>query len=350
MIRRRQFLAAALSVAAAPRIGWAAAGAPWMLAAARRPDGAHALHGLSAEGASLFALPLPARGHAGAAHPTRPLAVAFARRPGTFALVIDCAAGKTVARLDAPPGRHFYGHGAFSADGDTLFTPENDYEAGAGRIGVWQGFRRVAERPSGGIGPHDMLRLPSGGFVVANGGIMTHPESGRAKLNLPFMEPNLAWLSPAGEVEAVTTLGPEMRLSSIRHLAVRGDGLVAFAMQRQDDAWELPLLGLVRRGGAPRLLALPDLAAQRGMRGYGGSVAFSGGGRRVAVSSPRGGAVHAFDPDGNAPPQVIEEPDVCGLAPAPGAGLLISSGAGRIGPPGAGAAHDLAWDNHLVRV
>lgn len=57
---------------------------------------------------------------------TRPEAIAFARRLGTFTLVIDCIEGRTLATLSASEGRHFYGHGAVSLDGNLLFTPEND--------------------------------------------------------------------------------------------------------------------------------------------------------------------------------------------------------------------------------
>ncbi|MBD3765345.1 MAG: DUF1513 domain-containing protein [Rhodobacterales bacterium] len=115
-MRRRQFLASLIAGATAPHLGWAAAGSPEYLAAARAADGSQWLHGRTAGGESLFALPLPARGHA-AAHPHRAQAVAFARRPGSFALVIDCARGRLDARLTPPPGRQFNGHGVFSADG-----------------------------------------------------------------------------------------------------------------------------------------------------------------------------------------------------------------------------------------
>ena len=105
------------SLGLVPAIGWAAAGAPDYLAAAGLPDGGYCLLGLTAAGGECFRLPLPDRGHAAAAHPERPEAVAFARRPGTFALVIDCAEGREVARLHSPEGRHFFGHGAFTPDG-----------------------------------------------------------------------------------------------------------------------------------------------------------------------------------------------------------------------------------------
>ena len=89
MATRRGFLAGLLATGALPRLGWAEVGHPAYLAAAKTADGGFALHGLSGRGVSLFHLALPSRGHAATAHPTRAEAVAFARRPGTFALVID---------------------------------------------------------------------------------------------------------------------------------------------------------------------------------------------------------------------------------------------------------------------
>ena len=92
MTSRRAFLAGLVAVAA-PKPSWADAGSPRWLACAREANGTYALFGIAEDGADTFRLPLPARGHAGAAHPTRPEAVAFARRPGAFALVLDCGSG-----------------------------------------------------------------------------------------------------------------------------------------------------------------------------------------------------------------------------------------------------------------
>ena len=94
------------------------------------------MFGLNAQGQDIFRILLPARGHAACAHPSVPEAVAFARRPGTYALVIDCVSGAVTQQIEAPEGRHFNGHGIYLSDGDTLCTPENDYSAGRGVVGV----------------------------------------------------------------------------------------------------------------------------------------------------------------------------------------------------------------------
>lgn len=352
-MHRRAFLASLFASASLPTLSWADAGNPAYLAAAKEPDGTYALFGLSADGADLFRIPLPDRGHAAAAHPTAPEAVAFARRPGRFALVIDCVTGALLHRLDAPAGRHFYGHGAFVEDGNILVTPENDIDTGEGRLGLWArdaGFTRIGEVASGGVGPHDILRLADDVLVVANGGIRTHPDHGRDKLNLDTMKPNLTYLTIESGPEEIVELDPDLHHASIRHLAEQ-DGTVAFAMQWQGELPDpVPLLGLHRRGADP-ILCSADLGEQLAMDGYAGSVAISGD--LAAITSPRGGRVHLFGLDGQFA-GAVQRRDVCGLA-ASANGLLITDGMGGVlRVQGDQAAPlrvaDRAWDNHVVRI
>jgi len=355
MMSRRTALGGLVAAGLTAGRGWAAAGSPAFLSAARAPDGQYRLHGIGARGELLFGIDLPARGHAAAAHPERAEAVAFARRPGTFALVVDCARGIVAADLSAPQGRHFYGHGAFSADGTRLYTTENAYAEARGIVGVWDaanGYARIGEFPSGGVGPHEILRLPgTDTLAVANGGIETHPDSGRAKLNLPFMQPNLTYLSAEGTALESVHPAETARANSIRHLAAASDGTVAMAMQWQGDPADAPaLLALHRQGGALRPLAAPA-AAHRALQGYAGSVAISGDAAEVAISSPRGGQVHRFSFAG-AFLGALHRADICGLAPH-GAGFLATDGGGglqafRQGAPVVLARHPLAWDNHAI--
>lgn len=352
MTTRRGFLATLLAAGSLPALSWADAGSPAYLAAAREPDGAYALFGLSAGGVDLFRIPLPARGHAASAHPTRPEAVAFARRPGTFALVIDCVTGAVIERLESPEGRHFMGHGEFIMGGEVLATAENAFEIGEGRIGLWsvrEGYARIGEIASGGIGPHDLKRMPgSDVLAVANGGIQTR---GRDKLNIDTMRPNLAYVDVARGVLEMHELAPELHQASIRHLALREDGLIGFAMQWEGDPYEtVPLLGLHRRG-EPVVLAEAPLGEQMSMKGYAGSIAFAGDGSEIAITSPRGGRVHRFATDGTYLGHWIRG-DVCGLASAPG-GYFASDGQGALFALSGERAlplsrHNRAWDNHVV--
>ena len=357
MTTRRRFLAGLAATTLTPIRGWSAVGGPDFLAAALFPDGSYRLAGLRADGSILFSLPLPGRGHAAAAHPHKALAVAFARRPGTFAQVIDCSAGTVIEHLQAPAGRHFYGHGVFSADGTQFFTTENDYDAGAGVIGVWDttSFARLGEFSSGGIGPHDMRLMPDGvSLVIANGGVETHPDTGRSKLNLPLMQPRLSYVSLTGTVHEHLELPRAMHKNSIRHLAVRGDGLVGFAMQWQGSQVEHPpLLGLHRRGEDPRLLTAPE-ADQSMLQGYAGSVAFAADGDTIAITCPRGNVLHRFDVARGVFLDNFALEDVCGLGTGRD-GLIFTTGTGAFGALGAAHPTVLArpkcqWDNHLVPI
>lgn len=353
MTTRRAFLASLAAASALPGLGWADAGNPDFLAAARTGEDAYSLVGLSSDATEIFRLPLPARGHAAAAHPTRPEAVAFARRPGTYALVIDCAQGRIAARLAPPDGRQFNGHGAFSADGSVLYTSEVIAETSEGRIGVWEtaGWTRQAEFASAGIGPHELRRLGAG-LVVANGGIRTDPQD-RRKLNLDSMRPNLAYLSATGAVEEVVELPPDLAQNSIRHLALAPDGTVAFAMQWEGDpALAVPLLGLHRRGEAPRLADAPETEVGA-LRGYAGSIAIDRAGRHVALTSPPGGAVQIYDLAGGFV-QTLRRTDASGVA-ALDSGFLLTDGTGGLSRIDAQRLTPLptasvAWDNHLVSV
>ncbi len=349
MATRRGFLAG-LAALTLPVPGWADLGSPRYLAAGKEGD-RYVLHGLSATGNTTFAIDLPGRGHAACAHPARPVAVAFARRPGTFAVALDCLTGLVIARLVPPVGRQFNGHGVFSADGTILFTSEVVADTSEGRIGLWQfpEFRRIGEWSSGGIGPHDAKRLPDGRLVIANGGIQTDPND-RSKLNLDKMRPNLTVLSHEGRIDQQAELEPTLWRNSIRHLAVNVGGTVAFAMQWEGDPSEpVPQLGLWQPGGRP-LPFPPDPAEAFRMKGYAGSIAMTEEGL-IALTSPRGGVVMIHDASGQHLATQARA-DVCGIA-AEGRGFLASDGSGALWSCTAQVLAPLRragpqWDNHLV--
>ncbi|WP_127112117.1 DUF1513 domain-containing protein [Shimia sediminis] len=355
MTTRRRFLGGLLASGLVPTPSWADVGAPRFLSAARMPSGSFVLVGLQDDLSEAFRLPLPTRGHAAAAHPVRPEAVAFARRPGTYAIIVDCHTGDVLARLDAPVGRHFYGHGCYSGEGHLLFTTENDYDNASGVIGVWDvrdGYRRVGEFFSGGVGPHEIALMPGAEMlVVANGGIETHPESGRVKLNIPMMRPNLCYCGFDGQVLDIAEPPLEMHRNSIRHLAVSGEGTVVFGMQWQGDRQEVvPLVGAHKRGSEMRFFAV-ETEVWRQMKGYVGSVAISPDGSQAAVTSPRGGVAAVFDVAAAKVMSVRPMEDVCGAAFAARDFVFTTgNGVARFLDQGGQATSDLAFDNHLLRL
>ncbi|OAN87096.1 DUF1513 domain-containing protein [Sulfitobacter geojensis] len=357
MRTRRGFIASVLATASLPALTWADVGGPSYLAAARAGDGGFVLCGLTPTGQETFRIALPDRAHAGAPHPKYPEAVVFARRPGTFALVIDCVSGRVAQDLMAPQGQHFTGHGVFAQDGETLFTGEINNATGAGSIGVWaraEGYRRVGQFASGGIGPHEILRLPEQDvLVVANGGIIAALDDKRTKLNIDEMRPNLTYVSATGEIIDQMTLPPELHKSSIRHLAVSNRGQVAFAMQWEgEEGASTPLVGLHQSGQAARLLDVPTAVSYQ-MAGYVGSIACAKDDGGIAVSCPKGNLLVLFSTTGDFI-TAVQRPDVCGLAAANGR-FIATDGFGGISsvtdqgirPLRQG---NLAWDNHLIAI
>ena len=308
-------------------------------------------------------VPLPGRGHGFAADPATGTVVVFARRPGGWALALDPATGRVSDRLAAGPGRRFYGHGAFSPDGAFLYTSENRFEDGAGVIGVWEagrGWRRVCEWPSHGVGPHEIRMSEQGTMLaVANGGIRTHPDTGRAKLNLDVMAPSLALVDTAdGRLVRSMSFGPRLHQLSIRHLDADRDGRIVAAMQHQGARTDrVPLIAFERAGRlAP---AHAPVEAGLRMRGYAGSVSFDASGRYAAVTHPHEGIVGLWSADRSTAHLLVVAAleDVCGIAPDPGGGSFIATGAnGRIASIDArtGESSVLArsdgshWDNHLL--
>ena len=187
-------------------------------------------------------------------------AVVFARRPGTFAAVFEPRSGLVHRRFDTPADRHFYGHGVFEPNGRILFATENDITRGQGVLGLYDaadGYRRVGEVDAAGIGPHDIAMLPDGRtLAVANGGILTLPETGRAMLNVDSMQPSLNLIEAAsGRLVEGSAWRPSCTSSRSGIWRRAPDGLIAAGMQWERTAEPAGAAGgrVARRG--PRAAA-----------------------------------------------------------------------------------------------
>ena len=354
---RRSFLKSLAALGVLPFATLARAdGAPAFVAA--RMDGADAFSVavLDHAGSVIFTEELDARAHDIALSPDRATAVVFARRPGRFALAIDLAGRRKVASFAPPEDRHFYGHGLFSADGRLLYATENDWEGERGVLGIYDvgaGFVRIGEIDTGGIDPHEAFLMRDGRtIVVANGGIATHPDFDRVKLNLATMQPSLAYLDAAtGDLIENVALPTTLHQLSLRHMAEAADGSIWFGGQYEGAATDqVDLVGFHRRGATPELVAAPP-SAYGGMRQYVGSVAVSRDGTRIAATSPVGGRMLVFDVATRNLVATRDIADVCGVA-GDGGDFFVSDGRGRLWRGDTLLSQDpaVAWDNHLRRV
>ena len=359
LIDRRHFLAgagAAFALSLAPA-GAEALERPDALfgAACRMPGGGYGAAIFDEAGAIISKIALPDRGHDVAFDPISGKAVAFARRPKIFAVVFDPKTGETTRTLTSPEGRHFFGHGFFSPDGALMYATENEYDAARGLIGVYDvaaGYVRIGEFDTHGMDTHEALLMPDGEtIVVANGGIETHPDYGRQKLNLPTMQPSLVFIDRrSGDLISTHELPHELHQLSIRHLAIDAERRVWFGCQYEGPSSDAPqLLGAVAPGKDLVLTELPrgELAA---LSNYVGSVAASRDGKRVAISSPVGNTMLVLDAATGRVASRHTVKDGCGLAPD-GSGFLASTGDGAVGVLGGDSrTAAVQWDNHILAI
>ncbi len=328
----------------------------------------HRASGFDGAGRVIFDIPIPARAHGLAVNPRKPVVVLFARRPGTFARAIDFARGTLIAAFETPADRHFYGHGAFSPDGKLLYAAENDFANQRGVIGVYdaaQGFRRRGELQMRGIGPHEIRVAGDGNtLVIGLGGIMTHPDQPRVKLNLPTMKPSLVYLDRRdGKRISEVRLPASLHQLSIRHLSIGPKGAVAVGMQYQGPRSDLvPLVGVHEPGRPLRPFSGPE-RIMRSMNNYCASVEFDATGSVVAATSPRGDVIAFWEAESGRFLSSADIPGVCGLTAIAGPGKFVATSL-RGGDKGGVFAIDAVsgisrkitshaiegtlWDNHLV--
>jgi len=316
----------------------------------RAPDGGFGLALMSERGEFIDRIDLPGRIHGLGYSAASGRVVAFALRPGTFALVVDVAGKAEPVIITAVDGRHFYGHGCFSPDGRRLYASENDFDGNRGVIGVYDatdGFSRIGEFPAHGIGTHDMSVSDDGGtIVIANGGIETHPDFGRTKLNLDRMEPSLVLLDARdGRLIEKHALPPELRQLSTRHLATMGDGRIWFACQYEGARTDRPpLAGSFARGEPLSFVDLPEETID-GLGNYVGAIAANRAEGLIGLSSPRSGMAVTLDARTGRLLRQERMADAAGIAPADH-GFAVSSYRGDF----AGHRLPVAFDQHIVRL
>lgn len=314
------------------------------------PDGSYGVATVTEEGEIVARTQLPARAHGMAFSPQSRRTVAFARRPGTYAMILSTDGAAEPVVITAVEGRHFFGHGCFSADGRLLYATENDFAGNRGMIGVYdgsRGFARIGEFPTYGIGPHDMTLAADGRtLAIANGGIETHPDFGRTKLNLDHMEPSLTLVDTAtGTLIEKHTLPSELRRLSTRHVDIGADGRIWFACQYEGARNDLPpLVGHFARGEALSFVALPERTTAA-LANYVGAIAVNRREGLVGLTSPKGNVAVTLDA---ATGEVLKEEAVAEAAGVAAAehGFAVSAYDGRFKE----RRSAVAWDQHIIRI
>ena len=349
---RRHFLkagGAAFLAALSPDGARAALSADALFATAYRDEaGRFGIATLTEDGALVDRALLPDRAHGLAYSATGDHVAAFARRPGTYMMIVSRRGLADPVIVTAAEGRHFYGHGCFSPDGRLLYACENDFDGGRGVIGLYDatdGFRRTGEFLSQGIGPHDLSITDDGRMlIVANGGIETHPDFGRTKLNLDRMEPSLVLLDARdGQLIQKQALPAHLSKLSTRHVDTDGRGRIWFACQYEgarDD--RPPLAGSFAPGEDIRFLTLPEDVTE-GLALYVGAIAVNRREGLVGLVSPKGGLSVTVEMETGKVVRQERLPEAAGIAPRRG-GFAVSSYEGRFGDK----KLPLTFDQHIA--
>ncbi len=358
MATRRQVLLGASAAALATAVPARAAATPALISAARiAGNDSGALWRES--GLETFAL--PGRGHALAHLPRSGKIILCARRPGTFAALLDPADIKAPPVVLAPAsGNRFAGHAAVSPDGERLVTSE--FAAGTfdGALAVRDSMTGAVETSWNprGIEPHEILFLADGSrLIAALGGLIKDGGVAGPAFNPGGIDSALVEIDPAtGAVALRHALPDAFRSLSLRHIALAGDSVVV-GMQDQDLSETRPLLAILEPGDRLDLLPWPT-QAQCDFRGYVGSVSASPA--YALAASPRGGVLGAWSVTQRRWLGGLHISDVCGLArgtsenefwASSGLGDILQIGVDETGPRIlARWRADAGFDNHLLRV
>ena len=305
---------------------------------------------LTETGKLIAKVDLPVRGHDVTYSPQAGRAVVFARRPGTFAVVFDPAGhgGAGDDRQRRGPAL-LRARRVLARRQAALRDRERLRATARGVIGIYDvagGYARIGEFPTYGVGPHEMILLPDGKtFAIANGGIETHPDYGRARAQsrrrwirrwASSMRATGIWSGSCGSPRDLHQL-------SIRHMVVDAQNRVWFGCQFRGDEPSAPqLVGYATLDGDIRLIELPP-DALGGLRNYVGGLAISSDLETIAVSSPVGGTILCIDATSAQPVSTTLLQSTCGVA-TDGAGFLATNGLGEMLGLGGSAVSEQQFD------
>ncbi|PKI03078.1 DUF1513 domain-containing protein [Glaciecola sp. 33A] len=333
-MNRRQFLLGSTQLAFA---SWALSGcqklgsSTWLVSAVKDNDGKFAVVAIDHAGKLINKIALPERGHDLLALPRKPgHAIVFSRRPDRFAIEVNFAEGKVVDSFTSQNDSHFYGHGVLSSDGNFLFTSENLYEAKQGVLVVrnTDNYAVEARFNSHGIGPHQLKLMPDNKtLVIANGGILTHPDFPRLKLNLDSMQSNLAYINSQNG-ELLNLVEPLNKHQSLRHLDVSLKGDVIVGAQYQGKNNQVQPLVFLHRQGNQMLTEFEATQEQwRDMQQYTASILVAG--KQAYVTCPRGDNLYFMDIEAHKILNSQKISDCAGIAKS-SLGITVSNGFGQI--------------------
>jgi hypothetical protein len=263
-------------------------------------------------------------GHGIAIHPTQPWRAVMFEKKGPGACEIDLRAGRVLRPLSTPTSRAFYGHGAFSRDGQVLFATENELDTRDGLVAVRDAstLREMGRFPTYGKSPHDCHLIDDGRtLAITNGGGTIDEDAA----------PSVTFVDVGSEKLQEKVVFETPRINA-GHLALsRGRDLVAISAPR--DGLPTTALGgvTIRVGSGPAsTMKEPEDVVIR-MVGESLSLCIDEATGIVGVTNPDGNIVTFWDLAGKRFLRKLDVPAPRGLTQTlDGQHLVLSYGAGSL--------------------
>ncbi|PPR25105.1 MAG: hypothetical protein CFH34_01585 [Alphaproteobacteria bacterium MarineAlpha9_Bin4] len=244
-----------------------------------------------------------------------------ARRPENFILLIDLEKGYVKKKIISPSERHFYGHISYSEKDNLIYVTENHYKYNderSGAIAIYdpnKNFKRLGEIPSFGIGPHELKVSSNNKIVVANGGVLTHPDYPRIKLNLSDIDSNLVILDQSSaKLISKFNLNNKFKHNSIRHIDLdKSDNIYLGCQSYVKNKFED--LDLVFKISNAKIypLKIPSFLLKN-LHNYSGSIKVSNNKNKVYASFPKGNSLLIWNLSRGTFLEKKHVFDVCGIS------------------------------------
>lgn len=284
----------------------------------------HVLCVFDLDGNRSRAIPMDFFGHGLVFHPTDRNRVVVFEKKGPGACEIDLGTGRVTRPIATPAERAFYGHGAFSRDGQVLFATENHLQTRNGLIAIRDAktHRPLGEFPTYGQSPHDCHLVDDGRtLAITNGG---GPQDGDALPSVTFVE-----VASTKLLERLTFTTPRINAGHLALSAKRD--VVAISAPREGLPREALGGVTIRTGSGPfETVASPQEVIAR-MVGESLSLCIDEGRRVVAVTNPDGNLVTVWDLDGKRLVKHLDLPAPRGLARTQdGGSVALSYGQGTL--------------------
>lgn len=174
-------------------------------------------------------------GHGVSPNPVKPGAAVIFEKHGKGCAEVDLRQARTLRKIETVRGREFYGHGAFTPDGKTLYATEtiigdNSYQ-GVVAIRDGESFDLMGNFPTFGIAPHDCILIDDGNtLVITNGGgplgnenelpsvtyVDVPTQSLKKKLTFPTREINAGHLAITARGDLVVVSAPRDGMDTMK--------------------------------------------------------------------------------------------------------------------------------------